>query len=384
MAPKLKIALCYDRIYPWIIGGAEKRYMSLGQALARKGHEVTYFSMKLWEGPHIVSLNGVRVEGITEKEDYYDRKGQRRIMQAVHFAKAVVRVMLSRRFDIVDICNFPYLPALFASLVARFRNQAICITWLEFTGNYWREYLGGLFGILAMQLEKLLATMGTHHIAISDHTRNRLLSAMKSSKRIPVIPFGLDLEYYDKIVPSTASSQLIYYGRLHPHKRVDWILKAARIIRDEMHKTLTVIIIGSGPEEENLKQLARELRLEGVTFLPEQPEEYLLSMVKGAQLLVMPSAREGLGLTVIESMALGVPALVCRGRYNAAVGVVESHASGVVVGDNPECVALGIRDALIPATYQRLKNNCSIARRSYDIESTVEVLEQQYMNFMGR
>ena len=44
---KMKIALVYDAIYPYIKGSGEKRLYEIGRRLAKKGHQVHLYGMKL-------------------------------------------------------------------------------------------------------------------------------------------------------------------------------------------------------------------------------------------------------------------------------------------------------------------------------------------------
>lgn len=69
-----------------------------------------------------------------------------------------------------------------------------------------------------------------------------------------------------------------------------------------------LVLIGQGPEHENLVRLAAAMGIaERVKFVPFHENHYAL--VKRARLLVMTSRSEGLGNVLIEALILGVPAL---------------------------------------------------------------------------
>ena len=51
---KMKIALVYDAIYPYIKGGAEKRFYEIAKRLSKKGHQMHLYGMKLWEGDKVI------------------------------------------------------------------------------------------------------------------------------------------------------------------------------------------------------------------------------------------------------------------------------------------------------------------------------------------
>lgn len=54
----MKIAIVYDMIYPFNIGGAEIRNYEIAKRLARH-HEVHLFGVKLWDGPDVIRRDGL-------------------------------------------------------------------------------------------------------------------------------------------------------------------------------------------------------------------------------------------------------------------------------------------------------------------------------------
>jgi glycosyltransferase involved in cell wall biosynthesis len=71
-------------------------------------------------------------------------------------------------------------------------------------------------------------------------------------------------------------------------------------------------IVGVGPEEARLQAQVKNLGLDArVTFLSTlDSQQDLWSLIRGSQVLLAPSVREGFGLVVAESLALGTP-VVC-------------------------------------------------------------------------
>jgi len=62
----MKIAIVYDMIYPYSIGGAEYRNFSLAKELVLKGHEVHLFGQKMWSGDKTKRItNGFFIHGLT-------------------------------------------------------------------------------------------------------------------------------------------------------------------------------------------------------------------------------------------------------------------------------------------------------------------------------
>ena len=59
----MKIAFVYDTIHPYVAGGVQKRVWELAWRMAQRGHSVTIFGMKYWDGDDIFFKEGVRLWG---------------------------------------------------------------------------------------------------------------------------------------------------------------------------------------------------------------------------------------------------------------------------------------------------------------------------------
>ncbi|MCC5877326.1 MAG: glycosyltransferase [Candidatus Sumerlaeia bacterium] len=105
------------------------------------------------------------------------------------------------------------------------------------------------------------------------------------------------------------SPLLVFVGRLRYYKGLHFMVSAMRGL-----PSVRFLIIGEGPEKENLQHLARELEVaDRVEFLGELPDEEVVAHLSAADIFVMPSHLPGeqFGLSMVEAMALGVPAICC-------------------------------------------------------------------------
>lgn len=113
--------------------------------------------------------------------------------------------------------------------------------------------------------------------------------------------------------PRTRSASLplraAFVGRLVPYKGADILIDAAR---DFLAKgTLTLDIVGDGPERESLEARVRELKVEdSVRFHGWVPHEEVQSVLTNCDFMALPSVREFGGGVVIEAMVLGVTPVV--------------------------------------------------------------------------
>ena len=106
---------------------------------------------------------------------------------------------------------------------------------------------------------------------------------------------------------------VIAIGRLVRQKGFDRLLEAWRRVCNQ-HEDWRLAIIGAGPDEAELKQLAETLDVQySVDFIA--PQRDLASIYNHAELLAMSSRAEGFPLVLLEAMAAGLPAVsfACTG-----------------------------------------------------------------------
>lgn len=102
-------------------------------------------------------------------------------------------------------------------------------------------------------------------------------------------------------------------GRLVPQKNFPRLLEIFDYFKSK-YPTSKLLIVGDGPQKEQLEKLKLELGLDGVIFVgsKQDPSPYYSSM----DCFVMPSLFEGLGFTAIEAQASGLPVIASTGVPN--------------------------------------------------------------------
>jgi hypothetical protein len=111
------------------------------------------------------------------------------------------------------------------------------------------------------------------------------------------------------VVEQSATPRLLYVGRLKRHKRVDLVIDLCARLREHV-PNLVLDVIGTGDDEERLRALVAERRLEDlVHFHGFTSHARKVAAYSFAWALVTATQREGWGLSVIEAAACGTPAL---------------------------------------------------------------------------
>ncbi len=367
----LKIAFVYDVIYPWVKGGVEKRIYELARRLVRK-HEVHVYGYKLWDGPEEIEREGIHYHGTVRIDPRTLYAGSRRSMvPPLLHSLGLVPALKGERFDVVDCQASPYLPALSLKVLDM---ENVFITWHEFWGDYWRDYLGKA-GLVGKTIESSLFTF-ERHLAVSQKTREDLQRA-GLRKPVSLIPNGVDMEKIRSMRPFPVESDFIFVGRLIPEKGVDFLLRALAVLKAEF-PGFRAVIVGDGPERGRLENLSRELGLDENVVFTGFLRDYadVIALMKSSKVFAFPSRREGFGMVVLEAMASGLPVVTVNHPMNASRFLVENGKTGFVTPLGEEEFAAAL--LMVHEDSSRLGRFARMASRKYDWSEIVEDLLSVY------
>jgi glycosyltransferase involved in cell wall biosynthesis len=186
-----------------------------------------------------------------------------------------------------------------------------------------------------------------HLIAASPETAARLRAVLGERASICVVPNGIDLDGIKDSHPDDVRVDLVTVGRLLPHKNFGMLLESVAMLHSA-GLPVTCRVIGDGPQRAALHERARELGIDhAVDFRHDVWERKdLYSLVKAAEVAVFPSAREGFGLAVLESIACNVAVVTTSAPDNLARHLVAHSANGTVCAPSAEAIADAIRALL--------------------------------------
>jgi len=129
---------------------------------------------------------------------------------------------------------------------------------------------------------------------------------------------------------------VVSVGRLSDQKRVDWLIRAwERVVESVPYACLW--LIGDGPEEQKLRDMARSRGLmESCNFLGAQAKGW--DYVAAADLIVMTSMYESRGNVLSEAMACGIP-IVANSVDGIRDSMSNAHEGYLVSPANPVALA---------------------------------------------
>jgi glycosyltransferase involved in cell wall biosynthesis len=176
-----------------------------------------------------------------------------------------------------------------------------------------------------------------------------------------------------------ARPAILFVGRLQARKRIDNLLAACAALPDNIRPRL--IIVGDGPERENLERLSQksypQAEFLGARFGPELVQCYAL-----ADLFVLPGTG---GLAVQQAMSYALPVIVAQGDGTQGDLVRPENGWLVPPGDTAALVD-AIRNALSdPARLRGMGNESyRIAAEEINLERMVAVFLEAFQYVTDR
>ena len=157
--------------------------------------------------------------------------------------------------------------------------------------------------------------------------------------QIQIVPNGVDIDKFktqnSELKIAKPAPVIITVSRLVFKNGIDILIEAISQLKTY---NLQLKIVGIGPGESQLKNLARDLQAsDRVQFLGNVTQEQLPSYLQSADIFVRPSRSEGLGTAFLEAMAAGLPVIATR--VGGIPDFIVDGETGLFCSEKPEDVA---------------------------------------------
>lgn len=161
--------------------------------------------------------------------------------------------------------------------------------------------------------EKICIWQSDFIVAVSKQIRNYLIAAGCSSRKISVVP--IFLEANPNLISSSATqivnslgihkNQVIitYVGRLSKEKNLHFLLSGFLSIDPSIRNNLTLLIVGTGNQLNDLRRMVPQEETNRVRFLGHRSD--VDSILDITDIFVLPSLSEGFPFSLLEAMNHG-------------------------------------------------------------------------------
>lgn len=300
--PRLRIAVIGPRGIPSAYSGIERVAESLYAELARRGHEITVYCR-----PEYVTKVPQSYRGISLQRTPALRG--RALGTLSHVACSTAHALLRGRFDVI------HLHALAPGLLAPLSKVRQVPTVATVQGLDWqRAKWKGLGAVVLRQAERTMVRYVDEIITVS-HDLETYFHARYGRPTVR-IPNGTDLTPTNGPVDPgllkrfglRAREFVLFVARLVPEKRVEDLIQAFRLTKTPYRLALVGDSSHTDAYAARLRRLAAgDAR---IVFMGTQPREQLDMLFRAAALFVLPSELEGMSMALLQSLEMGVPAVV--------------------------------------------------------------------------
>ena len=247
---------------------------------------------------------------------------------------------------------------------------------------------------MAKEFSKLFCNSATAVVAPTEKAKH-FLEEYGVTKPIEIIPTGIDTSLFAKknfLEQDTIALKqslglekdtpvILSLGRVAKEKSIDVILRALPKLFQKMPQA-RMVIVGDGPERENLEHLAKQLDIaHKVLFIGAKPWTEIGKYYQIGTVFCSASVSETQGLTFAEAMAGGIP--VVAKRDESIENIIENNKTGLLFETEEDLTEKLYMLLNTPALQKRL-SNASIAKMELlSVEAFAEHMEQLYENIIA-
>jgi len=343
-------------------GGAEVITHENAKRWLKAGHKVTLFTSAFSRGKKKEKIDGIEIIRAGNRYTVY--------WHAFRYYRKYFR----GNFDLVidEINSIPFFTPLYI------REPKVALIF-QLTSKIYFQELPKFLAFPLYLLEPMLFRIYRRGLTVvlSSSIKKELVEHGFSSHKIDVVSPGVD---HENLSPGEKTNfpTILYFNRLARYKNVDDLIKAFKLLKEEI-STSRLLIVGcrNGKYERELRKLATKLNLnEDIRFYPFLTGEKKKKMLQSSWIHVLPSTKEGWGISVIEAAACGTPTIgydVCGLRDS-----VKNGETGLLVPYGKiEDLAEAIKKVLSNTNFRRdLSQNSIKYAKEFNWKKSAQMTEK--------
>ena len=388
----MRVALFTDTYLP-DINGVVSSVELLRKKLVDHGHDVYVIStypalFKVKQEGNVILLPGIELKNL------YGYKAA----SPIHYL--MLEELRKMNFDIIH-AHTEFGIGIFANIVAKQLHIPLVRTYHTTYEDY-THYANPLDLEMVESLAKkavssLSKIYGDHCMCLISPSKKTAVMLKRYGIKTPIkiIPTGIEIdrfnpkyENHDLTIKIRQECNLkdhekmvLFVGRIAEEKSISMLIKTFAKFTDEPYK---LIIIGSGPQEDEYHKLAKKLKAEDkIVFLGKRPFSEVASYYHAADAFVSASTTETQGMTYIEALSSKT---VVFARYDEVLtDLIEEGKNGFFFNNEDE-----LKDKIIAffnldeEKIKKMQDYALESLKQYDANLFVEKVIDVYQDVITR
>lgn len=220
----------------------------------------------------------------------------------VHFSKGVTTLLKKLQPDI--IVGSEYNPTILQVIRYCKKYGVPYVSWTDGTLHSERN-----INKIQKYLRHYVIRHAVAYIGSSTKSREAQVAYGAELEKCFISFLTVDLDKYVVESAERKENQLLFVGRLTEGKGVDLLFKALKGIETPF----TLVLVGSGPEEKNLRRLAEELGIsDKIEFLGYRQQQEVKWIYASSGIFVLPTRSDCFALVILEAMCAGLPIIYSK------------------------------------------------------------------------
>lgn len=323
-----------EAIYSNTLGGSETLALRLARAFCQRGHSSDILLTFAGDGTFDQSLSK---SGLTVFASNFDGRS---VWKRIHTPIYLYRLFRSRRYDVVHCHHMPvFIRCINAAKAAT--TPKIVVT----------EHAHQHFAKSPKLMRRTRRTIGKADAVTVIHRQLSEFFAREigvPDKKLHLIENTIDTNLFSPLcgAPSKKPDQYLFdhkfdyvigcVSRLHVDKDIPNLIRAFKIVVDQSHLEIGLVVVGEGQERARIESLTNELQLgDSVQLVGVQDD--IVNWLNTFDAFVLPSRREGVPLSLMEAMSCGLP--VVATDVGGVSEVLDSESGLLVPREDPDQLA---------------------------------------------
>ena len=208
-----------------------------------------------------------------------------------------------------------------------------------------------------------------------------VLSHPSIRNKVHIIPLGIDESSYPQVGDNSIFSRIgiiqsepyfLFLGVLRYYKGLHILINACKDVKAK------IVIAGSGPEDDKLKQQVKDLNIDNVLFTGQITDSEKVALIQNCRALVLPShlRSEAYGMVLVEASMMSKPMVSCEIGTGTSFVNLHEETGFVVPPEESESLSMAMNTFL---TDESLANAMGLAaRKRYEKFFSGQALGQAY------